>query len=59
MKKIDILIVQYKPIHLEPSSNLLKFKRVLKRYAYLKPNLIIFPEYALMDLCMDITTCLL
>ncbi len=48
MKKIKVLVIQYKVICLNIEANLRKFKRILKKYSYLKPDLVIFPEYALM-----------
>jgi len=47
MKKIKALVIQYKVIYLNIEANLRKFKRILKKYSYLKPDLVIFPEYAL------------
>lgn len=47
MKKIKVLVTQYKVIYLNFEANLRKFKRLLKKYSYLKPDLVIFPEYAL------------
>ncbi len=47
MKKIKVLAIQYKIIYLNIEANLRKFERVLKKHSYLKPDLVIFPEYAL------------
>lgn len=47
MKKVRVLAIQYKVIYLAIEANLRKFKRILKKYSYLKPDLVIFPEYAL------------
>jgi len=47
MKKVRILVVQYKTIYLDIEANLRKFERIIKNYSYLKPGLVIFPEYAL------------
>lgn len=41
------LIVQYKPIYLKIGSNLKKIDRIIKQNIHLKPDLVIFPEYAL------------
>ncbi len=50
MKKVRILICQYKIRHLDIESNLEKFERIIKKNQYLKPDLVIFPEYALTGL---------
>jgi len=47
MKKIKILVIQYNPVYLKLDSNLSKFEKMIKKYSYLKPDLVIFPEYAL------------
>ena len=45
--KIRVLALQYKINYLKTAANLLKFERLIKKYRFLKPNLVIFPEYAL------------
>jgi len=47
MKKIKIMVVQYKINYLKPDANLRKFERLIRKYKFLKPDLIIFPEYGL------------
>lgn len=47
MKKVRILAVQYKPIYLNIKANLQKIERIIKKYKYLNPDLVIFPEYSL------------
>lgn len=47
MKRLRILLVQYKINYLNIHSNLRKLKRLLYRYKFLNPDLVIFPEYAL------------
>ncbi|NMB57458.1 carbon-nitrogen hydrolase family protein [Candidatus Beckwithbacteria bacterium] len=47
MKKVRVLVVQYKPIYLDIKANLEKIKRILRKYSFFKPQLVIFPEYAL------------
>ena len=47
MKKITLLVFQYKTIYLNIEANLLKMERLIKKYSYLKPDLVIFPEYSL------------
>ncbi len=47
MKKYKILVFQYKTIYLNIEANLLKFNKLIKKYSYLKADLIIFPEYSL------------
>jgi len=44
---MKILTVQYKPIPLKINSNIKKFERIIRADIHLKPDLIIFPEYAL------------
>jgi len=45
--KIKIVVVQYKTIYLNLKANLKKFRRLLKKCSDNKPDLVIFPEYAL------------
>jgi len=47
MRKIKLLIVQYGVRYLDVSANLAKFRRILKDNSYLRPDLVVFPEYAL------------
>lgn len=47
MKKVKVLVIQYKPIYLKMRSNLRKFETILKRYNHVRPDLVIFPEYSL------------
>lgn len=46
-KQLKVLVAQYKPITGETDSNISKFERIIKKYNYFKPDLVIFPEYAL------------
>jgi predicted amidohydrolase len=41
------MVVQYKIDYLKIKSNLLKFERLIKKYRFFKPDLVVFPEYAL------------
>lgn len=47
MKKVRVLAVQYKNLGLDINANLLKFDRIVRDNVYLKPSLVVFPEYAL------------
>ena len=47
MNKTRVLLVQYKIIYLDVKANLAKFKRIIRKYKDLRPDLIVFPEYAL------------
>ncbi len=47
MRKIRVLTFQYCPIYLDPKANVKKFDRLMKKYAFFKPDLAIFPEYSL------------
>lgn len=47
MKEIKAIIFQYKPIYLNPKANIKKFDRLLKKYNFFKPDLVVFPEYSL------------
>lgn len=46
-RKIRILTIQYSIRYLNIHGNLLRFGRILDNYKYLKPDLVIFPEYSL------------
>lgn len=47
MKKLRVIAFQYKINYLNIISNLKKFEKLIKNNLYLRPNLVIFPEYAL------------
>lgn len=47
MRKIRVLVIQYKVRYLKVKSNLTKISRIIRRYKYLNPDLIVFPEYSL------------
>ena len=50
MKKVRILVCQYKIRHLDIESNLKKFERIIQKNQYLKTDLVVFPEEALTGL---------
>lgn len=47
MRGIKIAVFQYKVNYLKPESNLAKFERLIYNIQDFKPDLVVFPEYAL------------
>ncbi len=47
MKKVRVLVAQYKIQYLDLQANLKKMKNILRANLYLKPDIVIFPEYSL------------
>lgn len=47
MKRVRVLVVQYKIQYLDLQANLKKIRDILRTNIYLKPDIVIFPEYAL------------
>src|SRR3989344_3569755 len=46
-KRLKVLVFQYQPTYINLNSNIKKFERLVRKNLFLKPDLVIFPEYSL------------